>query len=107
MKHLAASQSDLFVADLLKTSEHILYRMDLVRGGYDYISPIALEIFGVSLEFLHERGLEFLLNELFDPDEGLRFRKQIIDLCRKSPETREFWLIRSIRRRSAKAWKPS
>lgn len=85
MKHLAASQSDLFVADLLKTSEHILYRMDLVRGGYDYISPIALEIFGVSLEFLHERGLEFLLNELFDPDEGLRFRKQIIDLCRKSP----------------------
>jgi diguanylate cyclase (GGDEF)-like protein/PAS domain S-box-containing protein len=81
----AASQSDLFVADLLKTSEHILYRMDLVRGGYDYISPIALEIFGVSLEFLHERGLEFLLNELFDPDEGLRFRKQIIDLCRKSP----------------------
>ncbi len=85
MENLGTTPDDGFLGDLLRASEHILYRIDLVRGGYDYISPIALEVFGVSMEVLRERGLEFLLNELFDPEEGLGFRKHIIDLCRNSP----------------------
>ena len=85
MENVAATSDDNFLGDLLKASDHILYRIDLVRGGYDYISPIALDVFGVSMEVLRERGLEFLLNELFDPEEGLRFRRHIVDLCRNSP----------------------
>ena len=85
MAQIAATPNDEFLSDLLKASEHILYRIDLVRGGYDYISPIALEIFGVSSEVLYERGLDFLLNELFDPAERVRFTRHIMDLCRNSP----------------------
>ena len=85
MEQIAVTPNESFLADLLSASEHVLYRMDLVRGGYDYISPIALEVFGVSFEVLHTRGLDFLLNELFYPDEGLLFRRHIRDLCRKSP----------------------
>ena len=85
MAQIAATPNDEFLSDLLKASEHILYRIDLVRGGYDYISPIALEIFGVSSEVLYERGLDFLLNELFDPVERVRFTRHIMDLCRNSP----------------------
>lgn len=85
MGQIAAMPDNEFLADLLKASEHILYRIDLVRGGYDYISPIALDIFGVGFEVLHERGLDYLLNELFDPVDGIRFRKQILELCRNSP----------------------
>ena len=85
MGHIAAAPNDEFLADLLKASEHILYRIDLVRGGYDYISPIAVDVFGASLEVLHARGLDFLLNELFDPVERVRFIGHIRALCRNSP----------------------
>ena len=33
MGRIAAAPNDEFLADLLKASEHILYRIDLVRGG--------------------------------------------------------------------------
>ena len=85
MGRIAAAPNDEFLADLLKASEHILYRIDLVRGGYDYISPIAVDVFGASLEVLHARGLDFLLNELFDPVERVRFIGHIRALCRNSP----------------------
>ena len=58
-----------FPHELLDASEHILFRMDLVRRGYDYISPVAAAIFGVSLEALHERGLDLLLAEQVIPEE--------------------------------------
>jgi diguanylate cyclase (GGDEF)-like protein/PAS domain S-box-containing protein len=74
-----------FLSELLNASEHILFRIDLVRGGYDFISPVAAEIYGFSLEELHERGLYLLLNEQFDPDEVARFRKHVLDLCREAP----------------------
>ena len=85
MKQIAATPDESFLADLLKASEHILYRIDLVRGGYDYVSPIAQEVLGVGLEVLHQRGLEVLLDALFDPAERIRFTRHIVDLCRKSP----------------------
>ena len=42
MAQIAATPNDEFLSDLLKASEHILYRIDLVRGGYDYISAAGL-----------------------------------------------------------------
>ncbi len=80
-----AVSSDSFLHGLLDASEHILFRMDLVRGGYDYISPIAASIYGVSLEALHERGLELLLTEQVDPEDVERFRNHVFDLCRNAP----------------------
>jgi diguanylate cyclase (GGDEF)-like protein/PAS domain S-box-containing protein len=76
---------DSLLHDLLDASEHILYRIDIVRGGYDYISPIAALIYGVSLEALHERGLDLLLNEQMHPDDVSRFREHVYGVCRNSP----------------------
>ena len=74
-----------FPHELLDASEHILFRMDLVRRGYDYISPVAASIFGVSLEALHERGLDLLLTEQVIPEDVARLRNHILDVCRNSP----------------------
>lgn len=63
-----ASKNSEYLCELLASSEHVLGSLDLVRGGYDYISPVAEKIYGVGLAELHERGMELLLNELFDPD---------------------------------------
>ena len=80
-----ASKNSEYLCELLASSEHVLYSLDLVRGGYDYISPIAEKIYGVGLAELHERGMELLLNELFDPDAVARYRQHIRDLCAESP----------------------
>ena len=74
-----------FLRDMLESSEHILFRLDLVRGGYDYISPIVTSLFEVTLESMHERGLRVLLDELCHPDDVARFREHILGLCRNSP----------------------
>ena len=74
-----------FLRDMLESSEHILFRLDLVRGGYDYISPIVASLFEVTLESMHERGLRVLLDELCHPDDVARFRDHILGLCRNSP----------------------
>ena len=74
-----------YLRDMLESSEHILFRLDLVRGGYDYISPIVESLFSVSLEALHERGLSILLDELCHPDDVTQFREHIFELCRNSP----------------------
>ena len=74
-----------YLRDMLESSEHILFRLDLVRGGYDYISPIVESLFSVSLEALHERGLSILLDELCHPDDVAQFREHIFELCRNSP----------------------
>ena len=74
-----------FLRGMLESSEHILFRLDFVRGGYDYISSIAASLFAVSLESLYERGLSVLFDDLCHPDDVERFREHILSLCRNSP----------------------
>jgi diguanylate cyclase (GGDEF)-like protein/PAS domain S-box-containing protein len=81
----AAATSDSFLRELLDASEHIVYRLDLVRGGYDYISAIATSIYGLSIEDLHAHGLQLLLDRLFDPQAATRLRRHVLSLCRKFP----------------------
>ena len=76
---------EMFLRDMLESSEHILFRLDLVRGGYDYISPIVVSLFAVTLESMHERGLRVLLDELCHSDDVARFSDHILGLCRNSP----------------------
>ena len=78
-------EMDAGLEELLTASEHLLFRMDLVRGGFDYISPKAETIYGCSKKVLHERGLELLLTKLFDPDDAVHFRNHIFSLCKAAP----------------------
>ncbi len=81
----AAVESDSFLRELLDASEHIVYRLDLVRGGFDYISPIAASIYGLSLEDLHARGSQLLREQLFEPQIAARLLRHVLRLCRKHP----------------------
>ncbi|WP_338051185.1 EAL domain-containing protein [Propionivibrio soli] len=80
-----SSQGEAFLRDLLDAPEHILYRLDLVRGGFDYISPIAATTFGVSEEDLRDHGLALLLEKHFHPDDVAPFRQRVRELCRRTP----------------------
>ena len=77
--------ADSQLAELLDASEHLLFRMDLLRGGFDYISPKAEAIYGASLDVLHARGLEFLLTKLFDPADAVSFRQHVLAICKSAP----------------------
>ncbi len=74
-----------FWSEMLESSGHILFRLDLVRGGYDYISPIVESLFPVTVAAMHERGLSILLDELCHPDDVEQFRQHFFALCRNSP----------------------
>ncbi len=74
-----------YLRDMLESSDHILFRLDLVRGGYDYISPIVESLFAVSLAELHERGMSILFDELCHPEDVVRLRNHVFETCRNSP----------------------
>ena len=74
-----------FWSEMLESSGHILFRLDLVRGGYDYISPIVESLFPVTVAAMHERGLSILLDELCHPDDVEQFRQHFFALCRNLP----------------------
>ena len=82
---IASRQNDDLMRDLIGASEHLIYRLDLVRGGFDYISPQAETIYGATLDVLRERGLDYLLSELLDPLDVSAFRENVLALCRNSP----------------------
>lgn len=83
--NLPESASVQVMRDLLDASDHLLFRVDLVRRGFDYISPKAELIYGVGLDVLYARGLDYLLTELMDPEDVADFRQKITELCRASP----------------------
>lgn len=80
-----SSQTGLALLDeLLAASEHIAYRLDFVRGGYDFISPRAASLFGVALAELHARGLHLLRERLIAGDDERCFA-EIETLCAAAP----------------------
>lgn len=70
--------------ELLSASEHIVYRLDFVRGGYDFISPRAATELGVPLAELHARGVQ-LLREFLCEEDGVRCFAQLAALCAAAP----------------------
>ncbi len=81
----AAAENDRVLLELLDASEHIVYCLDLVRGGYDYISPVAATTYGLSLEELHARGLGLLRGRLSEPRTAARLLRHVLRLCRRNP----------------------
>lgn len=80
-----SSRAGLALLDeLLAASEHIAYRLDFVRGGYDFISPRAATMLGVTLAELHARGLH-LLRERLAAEDGERCFGAIESLCAAAP----------------------
>ncbi len=75
------------LAQVLDAAEHIVYRLDLQRGGYDFISPAAARILGVSHDELLRNGLA-ILRERFDPGDLERFRAWLRELCGSAREHR-------------------
>jgi diguanylate cyclase (GGDEF)-like protein/PAS domain S-box-containing protein len=69
---------------LLSASEHIVYRLDFVRGGYDFISPRAATELGVPLAELHARGVQ-LLREFLSEEDRERCFAQLAALCAAAP----------------------
>jgi diguanylate cyclase (GGDEF)-like protein/PAS domain S-box-containing protein len=98
---LPVAASDGVVRELLEASEHIVYRLDLVRGGYDYISPIAASIYGLSLDDLQANGLRLLRDRLFERRAATRLLRHVLSLCRKHPgqaiRTRVDYCLRNVR----------
>ena len=70
--------------ELLASSEHIAYRLDFVRGGYDFISPRAANLLGIALADLHARGWE-LLDEHWVGDDRERCFAELVSLCAAAP----------------------
>ena len=77
-----------FLHELIDSSEHILFRIDFVRGGFDYVSPVAASIYGISPEDLYRNGFWMLLEKHLNPEGVRHFRKHVADLCRASPGQR-------------------
>ena len=71
--------------ELIEGSDYAIYRVDFVRGGYDYISPQALDRFGLGVEVTQHGGLAVLLEQLLEPDERERITEEVRALCRASP----------------------
>ena len=81
----SSSHAGLALLDeLLAASEHIAYRLDFVRGGYDFISPRAATMLGVALAELHARGLH-LLRERLTAEDSDRCFAEIETLCAAAP----------------------
>ena len=70
--------------ELLSSDEHIAYRLDFVRGGYDFISPRVANLLGISLADLRARGWE-LLNEHWVEDDRERYLNELVSLCAGAP----------------------
>jgi len=73
--------------DLLEATEHLVYRLDLLRGGYDFISPVAATVLGVALDELLQRGAGVLRERLHSEDRA-RSRALLGELCRAAPGQR-------------------
>ena len=70
--------------ELLAASAHIVYRLDFVRGGYDFISPRAATELGVPLADLHTRGLHLLSECLYEADRERCFA-ELAAVCAAAP----------------------
>ena len=84
-KASAKTLEEQFLHELIDSSEHILFRVDFVRGGFDYISPSASALYGIPPDELYRNGLRVLLKNNFDPQGFERFQTHILELCRASP----------------------
>ena len=73
--------------DLLEATEHLVYRLDVLRGGYDFISSAASSVLGVDPHELQRRGLETLRDRL-NPDDRANTRAHLGELCQASPGQR-------------------
>jgi diguanylate cyclase (GGDEF)-like protein/PAS domain S-box-containing protein len=73
--------------DLLVATEHLVYRLDLLRGGYDFISPAAATVLGVDLDEMLQRGAG-VLRERLHPADRARSRALLSELCRAAPGQR-------------------
>jgi len=85
---LSAEASERAVHELLDCSGHIVYRLDLVRGRFAYLSPMAASICGADAEHLRSRGLYPLLSgELpcLRRRDIARLRREFRRLGRESP----------------------
>lgn len=81
------SLSASYFNDLLDATEHLIYRIDFRRGGYDVISPAASLILGVDHDELIAHGTA-IFRERLDPDDRARSRAYIRQLCSESPGQR-------------------
>ena len=84
-KASAKALEDQFLYELIDSSEHILFRVDFVRGGFDYISPAVSALYGISPDELYRHGLRVLMKNNFDPRGFDRFQTHVLELCRTTP----------------------
>jgi len=89
--------------DLLEATEHLVYRLDVVRGGYDFISPAAASVLGVAPDELQRRGLE-ALRERLNPEDRAQSRAHLGALCRAAPGQRIRTRVEYRLRDAAGAW---
>ena len=69
---LLESQKDFW--EVLTTSRNILYRYNVPKERYDYVSSYAVELLGFSMEEIMERGLDIAL-ETVHPEDRPRFQE--------------------------------
>ncbi len=71
--------------EALQTSRHILYRRNLLTGGYDYLSPVVAEMLGTSLAELMANGQQVIWG-LMHPDDRPRIQAYMESLNREHPQ---------------------
>jgi PAS domain S-box-containing protein len=65
------------VDEALSCRFHVLYRLDYVRQGYDYISPVAATVVGIALDELRADGGVLKVHALIPPTDLERIRAQV------------------------------
>jgi len=73
----AARQLEHDVNEALSCRFHVLYRLDYLRQGYDYISPVAAKVVGIPVDELTADGGVLKVHALIPPTDLERIRAQV------------------------------
>ncbi|MBN1346828.1 MAG: PAS domain S-box protein [Phycisphaerae bacterium] len=90
--------------EALENSGHLLYRLNVRQGRYDYISSCAEELSGYTMDELMAMGLEKVQAETH-PDDWRRIQEQIAEARRAQPGRKLSLILEYRRKRKNGEWR--